>query len=124
MFTGLAYAMAPQGGGGGAQGFGAFVPLIIIFVIFYFLLLRPQQKKAKEQRNFLDCVKSRQQPVENLRVGHHVSTVAHLGNVAQRSGRKIYWDHEKEHVIGDAEADRLVGVEYRKPWRLPYYPEA
>ncbi|MGE3312174.1 MAG: Gfo/Idh/MocA family protein, partial [Limisphaerales bacterium] len=31
-------------------------------------------------RNFLDCVKSRQQPVENLQVGHHVSTVAHLGN--------------------------------------------
>jgi predicted dehydrogenase len=74
-------------------------------------------------RNFLDCVKSRQQPVENLKVAHHVSTVAHLGNVAQRAGRKIYWDHEKERVIGDAEADRLVGVEYRAPWKLPYYPE-
>jgi len=74
-------------------------------------------------RNFLDCVKSRQQPVENLTVGHHVSTVAHLGNVAQRSGRKIYWDHEKERVIGDKEADQLVGVEYRKPWKLPYYPK-
>ncbi len=74
-------------------------------------------------RNFLDCVKSRQQPVENLKVGHHVSTVAHLGNVAQRSGRKIYWDHTKEQVIGDKEADRLVGVEYRAPWKLPYYPE-
>jgi preprotein translocase subunit YajC len=58
MFTGLAHAMAPQGGGGGAQGFGAFVPLILIFVIFYFLLLRPQQKKAKEQRNFLDSLKT------------------------------------------------------------------
>jgi len=74
-------------------------------------------------RNFLDCVKSREQPVENLKVGHHVSTVAHLGNVAQRAGRKIYWDHEKERVIGDKEADRLVGVEYRAPWKLPYYPE-
>jgi predicted dehydrogenase len=74
-------------------------------------------------RNFLDCVKSRQQPVENLGFGHHVSTVAHLGNVAQRAGRKIYWDHAKERVIGDAEADRLVGVEYRAPWKLPYYPE-
>jgi len=58
MFTGLAHAMAPQGGSGGAQGFGAFVPLILIFVIFYFLLLRPQQKKAKEQRNFIDSLKA------------------------------------------------------------------
>jgi preprotein translocase subunit YajC len=57
MFTQLAYAMAPQEGGG-AQGFTAFVPLILIFVIFYFLLLRPQQKKAKDHRNFLDSLKT------------------------------------------------------------------
>ncbi len=75
-------------------------------------------------RNFLDCVKSRQQPVKNLEVGHHVSTVAHLGNVALRAGRKIYWDHQKERVLDDREADRLIGVEYRKPWKLPYYPKA
>lgn len=75
-------------------------------------------------RNFLDCVKSRAQPVEHVQLGHHVSTVAHLGNVAYRVGRKIYWDHEQERVKGDREADRLVGVEYRKPWRLPYYPKA
>jgi hypothetical protein len=75
-------------------------------------------------RNFLDCLRTRQQPVENLRVGHHVSTVAHLGNVAFRAGRKIYWDHTAERVVDDSEADRMVGVEYREPWRLPYYPSA
>ena len=71
-------------------------------------------------KNFLDCMKSRQQPVENLEVGHQVSTVAHLGNVAYRCGRKIVWDAQKEVIVGDAEADKLVGVEYRKPWTLPY----
>lgn len=75
-------------------------------------------------RNFLDCVKSRNQPVENLEVAHHVSSVAHLGNLAFRVGRKIYWDHENERIRDDAEADRLVGVEYRAPWKLPYYPNA
>ena len=58
MFLSLAFGMAPQGGEGGAQGFTAFVPLILIFVIFYFLLLRPQQKKAKEQREFLNQLKA------------------------------------------------------------------
>jgi len=57
MFISVAFAMAQQGEGG-AQGFTAFVPLILIFVIFYFLLLRPQQKKAKEQREFLNQLKA------------------------------------------------------------------
>jgi predicted dehydrogenase len=71
-------------------------------------------------RNFLDSVKSRQEPVENLQVGHHISTVAHLGNISLRSGRKIVWDHAKEQVVNDREADRLVSVAYRRPWTLPY----
>lgn len=71
-------------------------------------------------RNFLDCVKSRQQPVLNLEVGHHVSTVAHLGNIAFRTGRKVRWDVAKERIEGDADADKFVGAKYRKPWSLPY----
>ncbi|MCP5524477.1 MAG: Gfo/Idh/MocA family oxidoreductase [Verrucomicrobiales bacterium] len=75
-------------------------------------------------RNFLDCLKSREAPVENLEVGHHVSTVAHLGNIALRTQRKIRWDHQAERVIDDPEADGLVSVPYRAPWKLPYHPRA
>jgi predicted dehydrogenase len=71
-------------------------------------------------RNFLDCVKSRQQPVLNLDVGHHVSTVAHLGNIAYRTGRKVIWDPADERILADPEANKLVTAEYRKPWSLPY----
>ncbi len=46
------------------------------------------------------CVKSRQQPVLNLDVGHHVSTVAHLGNISYRTGRKVVWDAANEKVVG------------------------
>jgi len=71
-------------------------------------------------RNFLDCVQSRKTPALNLEIGHHVSTVAHLGNIAYRSGRKIRWDASQERVLDDPEADRLVGADYRAPWKLPY----
>lgn len=71
-------------------------------------------------RNFLDCVRSRQAPVTNPEVGHHVSTVAHLGNLALRSGAKIVWDFENERVVNDAAADQLVSRPYRQPWTLPY----
>lgn len=74
-------------------------------------------------RNFLDGVKTRRQPVENLEVGHHVSTVAHLGNIALRTGKKISWDPVQECIPNDPEANRLVGVSYRKPWTLPYLKE-
>jgi len=69
-------------------------------------------------RNFLDCVRSRQAPVTNLEVGHFVSTVAHLGNVALRTGSKIVWDARQEHVIGEPKADSLVARAYRRPWSL------
>lgn len=75
-------------------------------------------------RNFLDCVKSRQKPVQHLENGHFVSTVAHLGNIALRSGHKIAWDPDKEKIVNDPVADRLVGTHYRKPWKLPYYPRS
>lgn len=71
-------------------------------------------------RNFLDCVKSRQQPVLNLELAHHVSTVAHLGNIAFRTGHKVIWDAEKERIVNHPDADKLVGVTYRAPWKLPY----
>jgi predicted dehydrogenase len=71
-------------------------------------------------RNFLDCMKTREQPVLNLEKGHHVSSVAHLGNIAYRTKRKIRWDPERERIIDDKGANRLVTVKYRKPWSLPY----
>ncbi len=71
-------------------------------------------------RNFLDCVKSREQPVENLEIGHHVSTVAHLGNLALRGNTRIDWDAENERVTNSADADAMVASHYRDPWKLPY----
>ena len=71
-------------------------------------------------RNFLDCVKSRNDPVENLEIGHFISSVAHLGNLAIRSGKQIAWDPEKEKITNDKTADQLIRVKYRKPWKLPY----
>ena len=69
-------------------------------------------------RNFLDCVRSRQAPVTNLEVGHFVSTVSHLGNLALRTGSKIVWDARQERVVGEPKADPLVARAYRKPWSL------
>jgi predicted dehydrogenase len=77
-----------------------------------------ERVRAAHARNFLDCVKSRQQPVENLEVGHHVTAVSQLGNVALRSKSRIEWDAAAEKVVGNAEANRLLFRPYRAPWKL------
>lgn len=74
--------------------------------------------RAQHARNFLDCVVSRQAPVENLDVGHHVSSVAHLGNLALRSRSRIEWDGATETVRDNPAANKLLSRQYRAPWKL------
>jgi len=67
-------------------------------------------------RNFLDCVKSRQQPASNLEEAHGVATACHLANISLRLGRKVRWEAEREEIVGDAEASAMLARPYRKPW--------
>ncbi len=77
-----------------------------------------EKVRAVHARNLLDCIRTRQAPVENLDVGHHVSAVAHLGNLALRSRSRIEWDAAAERVVGNEEANRLLMRAYRAPWKL------
>ena len=69
-------------------------------------------------RNFLDSVKSRQPTVTPVEVAHHSAIPGHLGLISMLVGRKIKWDAKKEIIVGDAEASKLLGREYRAPWKL------
>ncbi|HEV3260324.1 MAG TPA: Gfo/Idh/MocA family oxidoreductase [Gemmataceae bacterium] len=70
----------------------------------------------KHVRNFLDCVKSRRQPVSDLESGHRVATACHLANIALRLGRGVRWDADKEQVVDDPEAAKMLVRHYRAPW--------
>jgi predicted dehydrogenase len=67
-------------------------------------------------RNFLDCIKSRRQPIVDLESGHRVATACHLANISLRTGRKIRWDADQEEILGDPEAARMLVRPYRQPW--------
>ncbi|GMV67433.1 MAG: dehydrogenase [Candidatus Hinthialibacteria bacterium] len=70
-------------------------------------------------RNFLDCMRSRQKPVEDVETGHYVSSIAHLGNMALLSKDVVEWNPKLERVWGNPAANRLVTKPYRAPWKLP-----
>ena len=71
---------------------------------------------AGEHRDFLDCVKSRKDPYFPVDIGHRVSTVCHLANIAIKLGRKLSWDPEQECFPGDDQANRMLSRPLRSPW--------
>jgi hypothetical protein len=42
-----------------------------------------------------------------------------LGNIATRLGRSLTFDPQAEKIVGDSEADALLGREYRSHWGTP-----
>jgi hypothetical protein len=53
--------------------------------------------------NFLQCVRSRQQPITNVNVGYRSVTVCHLGNIAIRffPNQTLHWDPQGECFTGE-----------------------
>jgi hypothetical protein len=67
-------------------------------------------------RDFLDCVRTRRQPVSDLASANRTATACHLANVAMRVGRVVQWDDTAGDVVGDADASALLTKTYRAPW--------
>ena len=75
----------------------------------------PQNNHVRE---FLNCVKSRKQPVAPAEGAHRSISACHVSNICVRLGRPVKWDPVKEEFPDDPEANRLVSRAYRHPWRL------
>lgn len=71
-----------------------------------------------EHDDFLKCVKSRKDPYFPVDIGHRVSTVCHLANIALRLRRKLKWDPTAERFGNDAEANAMMSRPMRSPWTL------
>jgi predicted dehydrogenase len=69
-------------------------------------------------RNFLDCIKTRQEPIGSVELGHRTASICNLANIAMRLKRKIRWDPDKEEILGDSEATALLSRPLRSPWHL------
>lgn len=71
-------------------------------------------------QNFIDCVKDRSlTPAASIEIAGNTARVAHLGNLAFKTGRRLYWDNDKRLFLNDKEANSLLKPDYRKPWAFP-----
>jgi predicted dehydrogenase len=71
------------------------------------------------EREWLDCVKSRQQPSVNVSYHTRVDVPIVLSLLSLKLGRSIRFDPVKEQIVGDSEAAKLAVPIYRKPWKFP-----
>ncbi len=70
----------------------------------------------RHAQNFLECIRSRREPISDLDGAHRVVTACHLANLSLRLGRKLRWDAERETVVEDREAQAMLERAYRTPW--------
>ena len=94
------------------------------------LLPKKEQKVGKGEyevssphmQNFIDCVRSRENPIAPVEVGCSTNTLCCLQNIARELGRPVHWNPATLSFEGDkeAQAHRLYWYEYRNPYKLPY----
>jgi predicted dehydrogenase len=70
-------------------------------------------------RNFLECVKSGGRPSADIEEGHKSTRLCHLGNVAYRLSRTLKFDAAREVIADDAQANKMLGRNYRKGFEMP-----
>lgn len=74
-------------------------------------------KSTNHQRNFIDCVKSRQPTITPVETAHHSAIPGHLGLISMLVGRKLKWDVKRERILRDSTATKLMTRPYRAPWK-------
>jgi predicted dehydrogenase len=66
--------------------------------------------------NFVESVRSRKAPHADIEIGHRSTSMALLGNIAMRTGKKLKWDAKKEDFLGAADASAMLTRSLRKPY--------
>lgn len=89
-------------------------------------VIMPLQKSAdngldKHWVNFIGAVKSRKAADLNcsIQAGAHVATVAQMGNISFRSGKKLLWDKAKGSFTDEAINQQYLMKEYHNGYKLP-----
>ena len=73
-------------------------------------------QSAEQHGDWLDCIKSRKQPISPVEIGHRACTVCLISHIAMKVDRKLYWDPKTERFKDDDFANSMLS----RPQRYPY----
>jgi predicted dehydrogenase len=75
-------------------------------------------KSDQHERDFIECCKSRKDPITPIEVAHRSTSICLIGGICLKLGRKLKWDPGKERFLDDDEANAMLSYEMRAPWKL------
>lgn len=70
-----------------------------------------------DKRDFIDCVKTREETLEPAEVGHRVTSLGLLGQIAIQVGGNLKWDPAKEQFLGNDAANAMLDKPIHSPSR-------
>lgn len=72
-------------------------------------------------QNFVDAIKKNDPSILNTPIGSgSVAAInAQMGNIAYKTGRKVYWDASAGLFKNDDEANKLIRAQYHNEWAVP-----
>ena len=68
--------------------------------------------------NWLECVRSRRDPIAPVEVAHRSCSACLLHHIAMKLKRKVFWDPVKERFKNDDEANGMLSRPQRPPYTL------
>jgi hypothetical protein len=71
------------------------------------------------EREWLDCIRTREQPSCNVNYHYKVDMAITLANLSYQLGRSVRFDAKTEKFVDDKQAAKLARPEYRRPWKFP-----
>jgi predicted dehydrogenase len=73
---------------------------------------------ANHTANFVECMKSRKQPISDVWSHNRMLEICHLANIAMRLNRPLTWDPKAREIVGDAQANGFLARESRKGYEI------
>ena len=73
-------------------------------------------KSSDQHGNWLDSIKSREQPISPAEMGHRACSTCLVNHIAMKLKRKLHWDPVTERFRNDDEANAMLS----RPQRAPY----
>ena len=70
----------------------------------------------EQHGNWLECIRTRQQPTAPVEIGHRACSTCLLHHIAMKTKRRLHWDPERERFKNDNEANAMLS----RPQRSPY----
>lgn len=70
-------------------------------------------------KDFLQAIDTRSRPVSTIEEGYISTASCILANNAMQLNRTLAWDAQRQQVVNDPEANRLLARPYRAPWVHP-----